>query len=276
MKEPPGWQVRVVPNKFPAVSPKSSDMADVRPHHALAALGIHEVIIENPRHNAGLALMAASEIEAVISIYRRRFALLLDRLDIETIVLFRNHGSASGASLVHPHAQLIGLNAIPPWIKTRERWVRERHASERICATCAELDLERCEGSRLIEETDLFAASVPFAATVPFEIMIVPKRHCGPFSDISDAEIAGLAALLGRTLRRLKLIHGDPPYNFYVMPASTTELRQSYSHWHLRIVPDLVKWGGFERATRMPINPSSPEEDAAFLRHAIAEAEVIA
>jgi UDPglucose--hexose-1-phosphate uridylyltransferase len=106
--------------------------------------------------------------------------------------------------------------------------------------------------------------------------MIVPKRHYGPFSEISDVEIEDFAAVLARALRRLKSIHGDPPYNVFVRPASTAELRRPHSHWQLRIVPNLAKWGGFERATGMPINPSCPEEDAALLHTAPAGLESIA
>jgi UDPglucose--hexose-1-phosphate uridylyltransferase len=217
--------------------------------------------------------MPVGEIETAFSVYRSRFSTLLDRPDIEAIVLFRNHGSASGASLVHPHAQLVGLSVVPPWLEARERWARERYEGGFKCVTCAELDLERHDSSRLIEETEQFVASVPFAATVPSEIMIIPKRHCGSFAELSHTETLGLAALLRRTLRRLNSVHGDPPYNLFVDPALRDGLRQSHSHWRLRIVPDLAKWGGFERATHMPINPSCPEEDAARLREAIVKAE---
>jgi UDPglucose--hexose-1-phosphate uridylyltransferase len=268
--EQPGWQVRVVPNKYPAVKPDTSQTVDLTSYHrAIAGVGTHEVVIESPRHDADLASMSSGEIEAVLSTYRRRFTALLDGPGIEVVILFRNHGSASGASLAHPHSQLIALSMIPPWLAAKERWARQHHS----CVTCEELELERRDGRRLIEETLSFVAMVPFAATVPFEILLVPKRHCGSFAEIDNVERADLARLLQRALQRLRFVHGDPPYNLLVESASRDELATPHTHWRLRIAADLVKWGGFELGTRMPINPSCPEEDAVLLRNAIAGVE---
>jgi UDPglucose--hexose-1-phosphate uridylyltransferase len=263
---PPGWRVRVVPNKFPAVDATAATAENRGRHVVLAGFGYHEVVIESPRHDADLATMPKEERAAVLSAYRDRLALQQQRDGIEGAILYRNHGSASGASIAHPHAQLIALGMVPPWLKSRLEWARQYYRERSCCAVCDAIELERSDGRRIVEETRQFVALVPFAATVPFETWIIPKRHEASFADMDDGERAEFGDVLQRALLRLKAIHGNPPYNFVVDTAPRSALHVPDFHWRLRIAPNLVTWGGFELGTRMPINPSSPERDAEMLR----------
>jgi UDPglucose--hexose-1-phosphate uridylyltransferase len=266
-QDAPGWRLRAVPNKFPAVQLQAPPFVggdhQVRPGH-----GVHEVIIESPWHDAEPATMSASELTAVVSVYRARARALLEQDDIEAAILFRNYGRRAGASLTHPHAQIIALDFVPPKLAAMEDWAKRYHSKHGACAMCEEIAIECNTGTRIVDENQRFVTLVPFAAEHPCELWVVPKQHHAPFTALADDELGDFAALLGRALRRLKAVLDDPPYNFVVDSAPKGEDAAPYLHWYLRLVPDIVTWGGFELGAGLPINPSSPEDDAALLRDA--------
>lgn len=264
---PPGWLVRVVPNKYPAVTPQPEPVASTDgAHSARPGYGFHEVIIEGPRHDADLAIMSPAELEAVVGSYHQRFCEMWRRDGVAAVILFRNHGSRSGASLVHPHAQVIALDFEPPRMRRMAEWGAHQMRETGRCPTCAELEGELASHVRIVDQSDAFVALAPYAAECPYELWLVPKRHHASFADTNLPELADMTTLLGRTLRRLKAAHDDPPYSFAIESAGPGTDGADHLHWRLRIVPDLVNWGGFERGAGMPINPSSPEADAAQLR----------
>jgi UDPglucose--hexose-1-phosphate uridylyltransferase len=266
----PGWRLRVVPNKFPAVLSKPPPVAGAD-HQARTARGVHEVIIESPWHDAELAAMSADELNAVVGVYRGRSRILLEQDGIAAAILFRNHGRQAGASLAHPHAQIIALDIVPPKIAAAVEWGKRYHSEHGRCAQCEELAVESKSGERIVDENDAFVALAPYAAEHPFELWLAPKRHQASFTELADAALGDFAALLGRTLRRLRAALNDPPYNFVVDSAPKGELAAPYWHWRLRIVPDIATWGGFELGAGLPINQSRPEDDARLLRAAQAE-----
>jgi UDPglucose--hexose-1-phosphate uridylyltransferase len=264
-----GWSVRVVPNKFPALQLQADiGMPACRRHQALPGYGIHEVVIESPRHDADLATMTKPGLFAVVSMYRRRFQALLEQPRIETVVLYRNHGSKGGASLAHPHSQIIALGLVPPRLNALIETGLHHFRQKGRCATCEELDIEYQDGKRIVDENAQFVATVPFAAEHPFELWIVPKRHQASFTEVGDAELSDFTDLLGRSLQRLKSALDNPPYNFVVDSAPKSDVTARHIHWRLRIVPEIVTWGGFELGAGLPINPSNPEDDASVLRAA--------
>lgn len=264
-----GWAVRVVPNKYPALRP---DAAPFQPTHAgaesLAGYGHHEVVIESPRHDVDLASLSDSEIEAVLATYRRRFVWLSGQPRIARVILFRNHGPSSGASLAHPHAQLIALPMVPPDVQAHAAVARAWCEQHGRCVLCDEMERERADGRRVLAETGSFTAFVPFAAACPFETWIVPRRHQASFAETERAELREMGLLLRDVLCRLKSARGDPPYNLVVDSAGPAESDRPDLHWRLRIAPGLATPGGFELGSGMRINPSSPEDDAGALRAA--------
>jgi UDPglucose--hexose-1-phosphate uridylyltransferase len=262
---PPGWSVRIVPNKFPALTP------DAAPGHFVPGLhvmiggsGAHEVVIEHPRHDADLTKMDDDEITAIIECYQRRFTELAGRPRIETVVLFRNHGPS--ASTRHPQAQLIALGLATPKLRLLADWACQHYGKTGRCPTCEEIELETKLNERVVDECRHFLALVPFAAERPCEVWLVPKRHQGSFVEIAEPEVNDLGIQLRKSLQRLEAVHDDPPYNFIIESAGRAALGAPHVHWRLRIVPDLITAGGFEIGTGMAINPSSPEQDAETLR----------
>jgi UDPglucose--hexose-1-phosphate uridylyltransferase len=266
---PPGWKVRVVPNKYPAVHADTAmGQAARRDGVIMAGYGHHDVVIETPRHDADLASMADDEIETVLSAYHRHFTWLSAQPNIQRVIVFRNYGSTSGASLAHPHAQLVALAMTPPDLQSRAALARSWHDHHGRCILCDEIETERADGRRAIEETDAFTAFVPFAATCPFEVWLLPRRHQTSFAELERGELGEMGRLLRSVLCRLKGLLGDPPYNIALDSAGPAEAGSPHLHWRLRIAPSLTMPGGFELATGMAINPSSPEDDARALRDA--------
>ena len=270
----PQWATRVVPNKYPALRPDggAATAAGIAAGNgARQGFGHHEVIIESPRHNADPASMSDGEIVDAAFAYRERLRHVLTRPGIEAVVLFRNRGSLGGASLAHPHAQVIALGLVPPVLAMLAEYGQAHYRAHGHCATCDAIAAESKASVRVVEETPDFLAYVPFAAARPGEIWIAPKRHQASLTEIGDLDLREFARLLRRSLARLKQAFDDPAYNFVFDSADRTHLGAPYFHWRLRIVPQLWTWGGFELGTGIAINPSAPEDDAARFRATVIE-----
>ncbi len=261
----------MVPNKYPALHPRATEHDRLKDKGLLEGYGFHEVIIESPLHNADLTSINDAELNAVLAAYRNRSRYLLSEPGIEAVIVFRNHGPGGGASIPHPHAQLIALGLVPPNLALLAEWGQRYHNDYGRCATCEQISGEGKQAQRVVEDSRNFMAFVPFAAEHPFETWIVPKQHQASFVQVSDLQLPEFGSLLRNTLRRLRRIHSDPAYNFVIDSADRQRVSSPYVHWRLRIVPELGNRGGFEIASGMAINPSLPEQDAAILRTAAAD-----
>ncbi len=260
-------QVRVVPNKFPALTP-DGDLSRFSEgiYLKMRGYGNHEVVIETPRHDRQPGEMQVREVETVIEAYHRRYMALMRASGIMMVIIFRNHGPQAGTSLVHPHSQIIGTGMVPGHIRWREE-AAERYFDEfGRCVYCDILAYETGDGRRVVLENDSFVAFVPFAAEVPFEIWIMPKEHKADFGDISATEKRDLASALCHLLARLHARLNDPDYNYIINTSARYRAREPQLHWYLQIRPRLMTMAGFEIGSGISINPSVPEEDAAFLK----------
>lgn len=273
ISETPGpdgeWGIRVVPNKYPALQP---DGKMERNCHGLyvymRGYGRHEVIIETPVHNRHPALMTDGEFASVIEAYHKRYTDLLSRYENMMVIIFRNHGERAGTSLAHPHSQLIATGMVPHHIRRREEEAERYFDEWGRCVFCDMLEFEMREGTRLVAENDSFVAYVPYAADVPFEVWVVPREHKADFGDATDGEKAALAALTREVLGRLCESLNNPDYNYVINTSAQYRSHEPQLHWYLQILPKLTTVAGFEIGSGISINPSIPEEDAAFLREA--------
>ncbi len=263
-----GWRVRVVPNRFAIVAETAAMAAAGGPLARRAAIGRHEVIIEHPRHDLDLAAMPPDHLRHVVTAYRATYRRLAALPGMRMTLLFRNHGAAAGASQRHPHAQAVALAAVPPAVAAERRRLRAYHRRTGDCAICEMARRDADAGDRVVCRNDGFIAVVPFAATAPCEVWLLPRRHRADFGAIDDDECAALAALLRDVLRRLRAALDDPPYNFAISSAAGDAASAPHLHWYLRLVPGTTTPGGFELGTGWSVNPSSPEADAALLRAA--------
>ena len=262
---PPGWGVRVVANKYPALTPGNDPSRGTGfPVASLPGHGHHEVIIETPRHDASPESLDPAALAEVLRICRRRLAALAGQPGIGAVLVFRNRGEHGGASLAHPHSQVIATGLVPPRLAAARAWARERHAEYGRCAACETLAYELTDPRRVVETTERFVTVVPFAAANPFEQRILPRRHQPSFREAGDDELAALAPVLQRALRRLSAALGNPSYNYFIEPGTIDD--GPHAHWSLTILPGTTRPGGFELAAGLPINPSLPEKDAETLR----------
>lgn len=265
----PGWSVRAVPNKFPALTPSGQVvMGDVGIYRTMSGVGAHEVILETPDHDRSPAELGKQELMDVISTYRHRHRALLEDDRIEYVSIFRNHGRSAGASLEHPHSQIIATPIVPPLIQDSISAAKNYHDRTGKCAYCHVLEEERQAGARVVYSNSGFIVFQPFASRTPFETCIMPLRHSPSFGEISDEEIEQLADALGLTLRKIAEGLNDPSYNYMIRTAPTVDEYEGseYLHWHISIMPKLAIAAGFEMGTGIYINTATPEDTAKFLR----------
>jgi UDPglucose--hexose-1-phosphate uridylyltransferase len=266
----PGWRTRVVPNKFPAVSQDVTLRKQESAFYEIAAgRGNHEVVIESPRHDHDITTMPEEQVRDALATYRSRYQALTAGGAMGSVILFRNRGAIAGASLPHPHAQLIALDTIPPLVQARQAAMLSYYQKEKRCVLCDIIAYERDKGLRVVNENDAFLTVVPFAANVPCEMWLVPKHHQADFADLPDDAVEPLAMALRDALMRLSGVLDDPPYDYVIdtiARGASGASGASALHWRLRIMPKLTVPAGFELGSRLPINPSLPEQDAAVLR----------
>lgn len=260
------WLTRVIPNKFPVLS--NSNIPRRREEGIYIAMpghGLHEVIIESPIHNKDIAYMTDEEVTAVIETYHERYQVLMTDHDNMTVIIFRNHGERAGTSLIHPHSQVVVTSIVPREIRWREEIAQRHYDTWGVNLMNEILDYEMTHRQRIIQENESFVAFVPFAAEVPFEIWIVPKRRQADFGAITELEKWHLARILRDSLNRLCLKLSDPDYNYIIRTAPQHKADEPHLHWYVQIRPRLITRAGFEIGTGIRVNPSIPEKDAAFL-----------
>jgi UDPglucose--hexose-1-phosphate uridylyltransferase len=262
----PGWSLRVVPNKFPALGIEGSlNRQGEGLYDKMSGIGAHEVIIETPDHKLTLATMPTRTIEDVLWAYRDRIIDLKKDRRFKYILIFKNHGEAAGASLEHTHSQLIVLPVVPKRVREEVDGAREHYAFKERCIFCDIIRQEIESGVRLIAENADYLAMAPFAPRFPFEMWIIPKTHQCAFEESQKHEFEQLAPVLKDLLSRLDRVLDCPAYNYIIHTSPIGESTEDYYHWHLEIMPKLTKVAGFEWGTGFYINPTPPEESAKFM-----------
>jgi UDPglucose--hexose-1-phosphate uridylyltransferase len=263
----PGWSLRVVPNKFPALRIEGElEPSGEGPYDRMNGVGAHEVVIETPDHHATLATLPADAVADVLLAYRERVVDLKKDPRFEYILVFKNHGAAAGASLEHPHSQLIATPIIPIMVSEELKGAAEYYGMKERCVWCDVVRQERRIRRRVIMEAHGFVALAPFAPRFPFETWILPTRHRSAFEETGVDELRGLAELLGEFLRRMDRVLQRPPFNFMLHTAPLRDGPLDHFHWHLEIIPKLTNVAGYEWGSGFFINPTPPEDAAAALR----------
>jgi len=263
----PGWRLRVVPNKFPALviegnlNKRGEGMFD-----EMNGIGAHEVIIETPRHGEAMATMTSGQISLVFQAYRDRMADLARDMRFRYIMIFKNFGRAAGASLEHSHSQLIALPIVPYLIQEEIDSAHRYFTYKDRCVFCDIIHQEQAQGVRVVCENAEFITVCPFAPRAPFEMWVLPKRHESDYVVLDDQRRRLLSDLFLETMRRLDKALPRVPFNFmlHTAPLRTPDLE--HYHWHIEILPKLTMVAGFEWGTGFYINPTPPEEAASFLR----------
>jgi UDPglucose--hexose-1-phosphate uridylyltransferase len=263
----PGWEVRVVPNKFPALQVEGTlDRSGDGMFDRMNGIGAHEVIIETPDHDRTLAAMSEPEIERVLWAYRERMVDLKRDIRLRYILVFKNHGGAAGATLEHTHSQLIALPIVPDFVREEIEGARRHFAAKERCVFCDIIHQELADTRRVIFENADIVALSPYAPRFPFETWLLPKRHGARFEEAARHEHESLARALKSVLQRMDRALEFPPFNLIVHTSPFSDDTTAVYHWHLEIMPKLSRVAGFEWGTGFYINPTSPEEAAEVLR----------
>jgi len=263
------WDLRVVPNKFPALQVEGTlDREGEGLFDRMNGIGAHEVIIEHPDHTKTLATMSEPEIERVLWAFRERMVDLKRDRRFRYILIFKNHGAAAGASLEHTHSQLIALPIVPDFVREELDGAKQHFAAKERCVFCDIIRQEIVAERRVIQEDAHVVAISPYAPRFPFETWILPRRHGARFEDAPRQEYEGLARMLKSVLGRMNRTLEHPSYNLIIHSSPFTEETSDYYHWHVELMPKLTRTAGFEWGTGFYINPTSPEEATEVLRNA--------
>lgn len=268
-RDQPGWNLRVVPNKFPVLGIEGElNRQGDGLFDRMEGIGAHEVVIETNNHSEAMADLSERQIQRVLWAFRERIMdLKLDRR-LRYILLFKNHGAAAGATLEHSHSQLIALPVVPKRVQEELDGAKRYFAYKERCIFCDMIRQELRDTVRVVTETDAFLVIEPYAARFPFETCILPRRHQSHFEELDTAQMENLAWVVKTTLRKLDRVLEKPPYNFVVHTAPVQDGFMDHYHWHIELMPKLTKVAGFEWGTGFYINPTPPEESAKFLRDA--------
>lgn len=270
----PGWKVRVVPNKFPALRVEGSvEREGVGMFDKMSGIGAHEIIIETPVHDDFLQNRSCEDIGLLLDTYQKRMVDLKRDTRLHFIMIFKNEGERAGASLSHSHSQIIATPIVPKRVREEVDGSLEYFGYKMRCVFCDIIREEKRFGSRIVYENASFISLCPFASRFPFEIWLLPKRHMSDFSLMTQQELFELSECLLVTMKRLAVALGEPQYNWMLHTEPNTavprnpwpDIRDHY-HWHFEIIPKLTRVSGFEWGTGFYINPTPPEDAAAFLR----------
>ncbi len=274
----PGWLVRVVPNKFPALQIEGAlDRRGEGLYDKMNGVGAHEVVIETPQHDVDLSDLPVEHIVQVLKAYRERIVDLHRDRRFRYVLIFKNHGAGAGATLEHTHTQLIATPIIPKTLMEEIEGSRRYFELKERCVFCDIIQQETTDlnGRRVVSTNERFLAIEPFAPRVPFETWILPRQHiCLYVGSLSGEVVADLAGLLSGLFRTLSGKLGDPPFEMTlytapnlaakILPGEWSTIADDY-HWHIEIrtMPDRLNGiGGIH------VNETAPEEAAKQFREA--------
>ncbi len=263
------WSLRVVPNKFPALQIEGDlDRTGEGIYDKMHGLGAHEVIIESPDHNDTLSAMSEERVEDILWAYRDRILDLKKDDRFQYILIFKNYGEQAGASLEHPHSQLIATPIVPKRAREEVDGAKAYFDYKDRCIFCDMIRQELQHELRVIARNDDFVAIAPFASRFPFETWILPRNHEPFFQDAQKHEMVSCSKILKEVLGKMGQVLVNPPYNYLIHSLPLQETEVNHYHWHIEIMPTLVKVAGFEWGTGFYINPVLPEDAAKYLREA--------
>lgn len=268
-RDTPGWSLRVVSNKFPALGIEGNlDREGEGLFDRMSGIGAHEVIIESPDHHATLATLPEKAIEEMLWAYRDRALDLKNDRRFRYILLFKNHGEAAGATQEHTHSQLIALPIVPKRVREEFDSAKHYYDEKERCIFCDIIRQEIETETRVILNDGHFVALAPYAPRFPFETWILPRRHSSAFENMPTPAYGQLARNLRDFLSRVDSALNCPAYNYVIHTSPVGEEMNDHYHWHIEVMPKLTRVAGFEWGTGFYINPTPPEESARFLRDA--------
>lgn len=284
------WQVRIVENLYPVLGESQASNFSFGLQQAIDGYGRHEVIIDHDNHGIAIQDMSKEHLSLLFGVYRDRMELLYQASKpLRYVLVFKNFGPASGASIPHTHSQVIGMPVVPDNVQSEVRNSYEYYSKNHQCIFCSLIDealtfeatiydRESGEvrrkinvGQYVVDRSKHFIAIKPFASRFEWEIHILPLQHQSDFVKISKEQLDDLGELVKRTMQRLDAVLGGAQYNYFLHSIPRDKIydqcHDSY-HWHLEICPRTTIPAGFELGSGLFVNTVSPEEAAEQLRNA--------
>lgn len=257
----------VIPNKYPAFIPypELEERREGEFYEKMNAVGFHEVVITRD-HKKSLGQLSIKEVKEVFDVYQKRYLGLMNKNFVNYISIFHNHGKEAGASIAHPHSQIITTPLIDVDLKRALLNSESYYKNTGKCIYCQMNDWERKVKKRIVFENKEFLVVCPFASKSAFQVIISPKKHLSYFEKITEKEKRLLSEAFRSTLQKLYRGLADPAYNFYLHTAPCDGKDYPFYHWHWTILPKTATWAGFELGVRMEISTIEPEKAAAYLR----------
>ena len=270
----PGWWVRAIPSFHPLFQIEGElGRKGVGIYDMMNSIGANEILIESPEHNRRPEELGIEQMIRVITLYRDRIADLHKDARLRYVLIYKDSGKDAGAIFSHPVSFLMATPVIPKTVKDELDNAKQYYSYKERCIFCDIMSEELRVGERIILETRNFVAFCPYAGQFPFESWIVPKRHCCAFHEITDDEIEDMGLILMSVLQKLRKVFNDPPFNYYIRTAPNMVPRKGHwhtlgedFHWHLELIPRLVRTSGFEWGSGFYVLHTSPENAAKYLR----------
>ncbi|MCL4439166.1 MAG: galactose-1-phosphate uridylyltransferase [Firmicutes bacterium] len=272
-RDRPGWWVRVVPNKFPALRIEGqTDIRNYGLYRIMDGVGAHEVVVETADHGKTMEDLNEYQVQEIIRAWRDRSLDLRRDERFKYIQVFKNYGSTAGASLEHSHSQIIATPMIPGKIMRKIEGLTQYARKTGRCILCEMVEQELKEQNRIVVESSRFVGIAPFASRFPFETWIIPREHQPDFGHLREDQIGDLAYILNAILKKLSAALRRPPFNMVIntAPVNVGMMdKMVHLHWHIEILPRLTIAAGFELGTGFYINPTPPEMAASELRETV-------
>ena len=262
------WKLQVVPNKYPAVT--QSGIWELHPNKTgpfstLPGFGYHELLITRDHHK-NFAALSPRDALLVFQAFRERYMEMAKDKNLAYISIFHNWGNKAGASVYHPHYQILGIPVVPPDVGHSLEGSRRYRQKHRKCVHCIQIEWEKKQKSRIIFEDKYAIAFMPYVSKEPFEMRVFPKCHRPYFEEMKDGELTHIVKALQTSLNKLEKALSRPDYNFFLHTSPVRNKKSdSHYHWHIEIVPRTNISAGFELGTDIEINPLDPDKAASFL-----------
>ncbi len=262
------WDVVIVENKYPAFIHKNAcgEIFKTGPYSVIEGIGHQDLVITRDHHK-NFAHLDGETANLVFQAFRDRYLMLYDDSCIAYISIFHNWGPKAGASIYHPHYQLIAIPVVPPDVgHSLDGSARYFHKNKK-CVHCTMIEWEKKKKERIVYENQGAIAFTPFVSREPFELRIFPKKHLPYFENTMDEDLEWVVDALQKSLMKIEKRLNDPDYNFFIHTAPIKDKNKyNHYHWHVEIQPKISISAGFELGTGIEITVVDPEEAARILK----------
>lgn len=248
------WLVRSTNNKYPIVDDQSNDI-----------YGFHEVMIDTYRHNGTFYNMSEEEFKNLFIMYKHRYNEFINKNNVEYVSIFKNFLRRAGASLDHPHSQIISVSLVPPDVNNELMIAKNYYMENNICLYTDTIKKEIDYKDRIVNNSDKFLVMVPYTTRYTGEVRILFKEKIR-FEDIDDKHINELSTIFNQLFKKLYIVNGYCPFNLYIHAHPANIKCEDYFNVHIHIIPRKYSYGGFELSTGIYVSSIKPEEFAKKIR----------